>query len=179
MAVALNNAHNGNLGGIAGADAMCAAEASAAGFGGTWRAFLSSSTQQISAFFSGSATSYPVINRNSVQVKASWAAWISNGNTNWGSVDLFAFDGKEVDEGTGASPDWSDADGWHGSNADGTAHATDNCSDWTSTSGNGKNGEWDGGCSWHWSCSNHRLFKYPETHSCTSTLAVLCIRIAE
>jgi len=39
--------YNGNLGGLSGADAKCQTQADAAGLGGTWTAFLSSSTVSI------------------------------------------------------------------------------------------------------------------------------------
>lgn len=162
---ALNEAHNGNLGGIAGADALCAQQAAAAGQTGTWRAFLSSSTQNVKDLITGAAASYPVVNLNGQLMYSSWSAVFTT--STWASAagDLKTFSGKDVDEGQ-ATPDWYDARGWHGSTTAGLVNSTYTCSDWTSTTGTGYGGEWD----------FHNLLQQL-SNSCSQTLAVACVQL--
>jgi len=167
---ALNNGHNGDLGGVTGADALCNQEATANGHDGTWRAFLSSSTQQIKDFFTGDlATTKQVVTTNGDVMFNSWEHLIQTGTGSWlTSSDLIAFDGKEVDEGTGANPEWSDADAWHGTLADGSA-STLTCKDWTSSASTdkGQNSEVD---------FYHELL-LQESAYCSTFLAVICVRV--
>ncbi len=167
---ALTDGFNGNLGGVAGADALCNQQATLHGHPGTWRAFLSSSTQQVKDFFTGtSASTISVVTTTGEVMFNSWEHIFQIGTGSWlTSSDLIAFDGKEVDEGTGANPEWSDADGWTGSLADGTT-STMTCSDWTSSLSTvkGQNGEWD---------FYHELL-LQESAYCSTFLAVACVRI--
>ena len=144
---------------------LCQINAALQNKSGTWRAFLSDSNQEIKNFFSGAAASLPVHNINGQVIAASWTTLLNFGSGAWGSTDVFSFNGTEVEEAGG----WSDADAWHGSNADGSRHASATCSDWTSTSGSGAGGEWD----MHW------LFATPETNPCSGLQALGCILIAE
>jgi hypothetical protein len=90
------------------------------------------------------------------------------GGTGWPTgTSIYSFDGKLVDEATGASPDWSDADAWTGTMPDGSA-AADTCLDWTSTTGNGVSGEID---------MNH-LLNLTEYKACTTYQAVVCVKVA-
>jgi hypothetical protein len=54
--------YNGALGGLAGADAKCQASADAAGFGGSWKAWLSDSSISASSRLSQSSNPYSLIN---------------------------------------------------------------------------------------------------------------------
>ncbi len=170
VVAAQNNASTGDMGGIAGADAKCAAQATAAGKSGKWRAFLSAPGQEIRTFFSGQDYSgVPVFNIKNEQFAASWSALMGN-NGNMGGIWMYAFDGKTVDEGTGANPDWEDADGWHGSNTNGTLFAGQHCNGWSSSAAGvlGRGSELDG----------HNLLAQ-EQHTCNQNLAVMCVRYAE
>ncbi|HMR10129.1 MAG TPA: hypothetical protein PKA88_30340, partial [Polyangiaceae bacterium] len=161
---ALNEAHNGNLGGLAGADALCAAQAQTAGQTGTWKALLSSSTRNVKDLITGAATAYPVVNLNGALMYASWSAVFTQSTWNTAAGLLPTFDGNVVDEGK-TTPDWSDAHGWHGSTSTGLVGAN-TCSDWTSTTGTGATGEWD-----------FRRLLEQSSKSCTSTQAVACVQI--
>ncbi len=167
---ALNNGHTGNLNGIAGADAQCQAQAQAAGKTGTWRAFLSSTAQDVKDILPVPLQGLPIVRLDGQPLFNNWAHIWSLGSANWGnSNDIQSFDGKDVDENTGANPEWQDADAWHGSNADGTNAPSFNCNDWTSDSAavNGKNGEWD----------MHYMMYGPEIHPCNYTAAVGCVLV--
>ncbi|MCC6600011.1 MAG: DUF1554 domain-containing protein [Crocinitomicaceae bacterium] len=52
---------NGNIGGLSGADNICQTRADAASLGGTWKAWLSSSTQSVSSRFTQYATPYRLV----------------------------------------------------------------------------------------------------------------------
>jgi Collagenase NC10 and Endostatin len=162
---ALNNAHDGALGGTATADALCAAQAKATGYGGTYRAFLSSSTQNVKDLITGSDAALPVLNTHGQQLYPSWTLSFSGGS--WASGRyLYAFDGKKVDENTGAVPTWYDARGWTGSTTAGLVSPNQTCQDWTSAAGLGASGELD-----------MRRLLYTYTNSCNQTLAVVCVRV--
>lgn len=161
---ALNEAHDGNLGGIAGANALCATQAQAAGKTGTWKAFLSSSTQNVKDLITGTAAAYPVVNLNGGVMFPSWAGIFVSGTWPSSTGYLVTFDGKVVNEGQ-TVPDWSDAHGWTGSTVAGIA-TTSTCADWTSTTGSGTTGEWD---------FYHLVQSASKT--CATTVAVACVQI--
>lgn len=166
---ALNNAHNGNLNGINGADAMCQAEAAAANFTGTWKAFLSDTNQNVMDIVPVQYQNLPVKNTIGTTLWNNWSEVFTTNTWLPGSTAaLRSFDGKIVDESTGANPDWFDADGWHGSTNAGVVDGTNHCSNWTSTSGQGANGELDLGGG---------PFFYQEFTSCSTTLAVMCVLV--
>lgn len=165
---ALNEGHQGNLGGTAGADALCAQQALAAGHGGTWKAFLSSPTQNVKDLVTGAgATNLPVVNLKGENMWANWNTIFTQGTWNGTAQYIWSFSGKYVDEGQ-ASPDWSDADGWHGSLSTGAASAN-TCNNWTDNTGVylGANGEWDFGY----------MFTANENQSCSRYHAVACVRL--
>jgi collagen type XVIII alpha len=167
LLAALNEAHTGDLGGLAGADALCANQAAAAGYTGTWKAFISTSTQNLKDLITGTnASSMPVVNLQGENMWASWNAVFSNPSWNSSTSYIWTFNGNYVDEGR-ASPDWSDADGRHGSTAAGVAH-TSTCNDFTSASSSvsGANGEWDFG----------DMFN-SEVGLCSTYMAVACVRL--
>jgi hypothetical protein len=166
LMAALNNGYNGNLGGITGANTLCQNQAVAAGYSGTWKAFLSSSTQNVKDLIPVAQQTLPVVNLKGQNMYASWNTMFTQSGWNTTATYLWAFNGAFVDEGQ-ASPDWYDADGWHGSTSAGIA-TTYTCSDWTSSTGSGSNGEWD-----------FRDLLGSETSSCSSVLAVACVRMPD
>ena len=169
LLVALNHAYTGNLGGISGADNLCAKEALSAGFKGVFKAFLSGGGRLVKDLIPPCCgTKVPVVNTQGQLLYASWSQIFSS--PKWGGGwFLYTFDGKKVDEGTGAVPDWVDADHWHGSNAIGTASGGLTCLNWTSGSDlhSGTNGELD-----------MQQLLGQETWACNQTLAVVCVRVS-
>jgi len=108
--------YNGNLGGLSGADAKCQARAAAAGLGGTWAAWLSTST--VDARERIPAVEYRTTTGT---IATSDGADFYDGTLD-ANIDRDEF-------GNVAVPNI-----WTGTNNDGTK-AAGNCSDWTSTSG--------------------------------------------
>lgn len=167
LLAALNHAYTGNLGGIAGANSLCQQQASSAGYSGTWRAFLSSTTQNVKDLIPAGQATLPVLNLKGENMYASWNAIFTQSSWNGTASYLWAFNGAFVDEGQ-ANPDWSDADGWHGSMSTGVA-STNTCVDWTDgLNASGANGEWDG-----------RSLVGGETSICSRLLAVACVRMPD
>jgi hypothetical protein len=162
--VALNNGHTGNLGGLSGANSKCQTEATAAGLTGTYKAFVSTSTQNVKDLISTTSASQPVYNSQGQELFSSWTSIFTGAKWDSGE-NIYSFDGKKVDEGQGASPEWDDAVCWHGSKPDGTVHA-DTCTNWTVTTGNGAGGEVD----------LNQLMTI-QTKACTTNHAVICVRV--
>jgi hypothetical protein len=118
------NTYNGNLGGVAGANAKCQKEASAAGLPGTYSAWLSDSLgNSPSANFTQSTTPYVTSNPSLTHVAENWTQLTSG--TLEAAIQFTA---------NGAlSPYVSSSTGlyvWTGTNANGTPYNV-NCANWT------------------------------------------------
>ena len=163
----LNQGHRGNLGGVTAADALCAKQAKEAGWPGTFKAFLSDSTQNVKDLIKGGSASSHVVNTKGVVLYSHWAAIFTSSGWNK-SNQIYSFNGTLVDEGYG-SPSWSNADGWHGSNINGTVRAGFTCKDWTdfTTVEGGAAGELDEG---QWIAAVMK--------PCSSYQAVVCVQVA-
>lgn len=103
---------NGNLGGLAGADAICQAEATGLGYGGSWKALLSTSTVNAKDRLS---LVYPVIRANDGVVVATSNLWS-------GSI-------AHTVTATSAS-----VSPWTGTASDGNKTGLNYCDDWTNGS---------------------------------------------
>jgi hypothetical protein len=124
-----NPGKGGDLGGIAGADAHCAALAKAAGAGNrVWRAYLSTATEHAKDRIGTG----PWFNAKGVQVAASVADLHSDNNKL--SKENSLNEKGEVNNGRGDQPNRHDI--LTGSNLDGTAAAA-TCNNWTSNAGEG------------------------------------------
>jgi hypothetical protein len=126
------NTFTGNLGGVAGGNAKCQTEATAAGLPGIYKAWLSDSLGNDPAAtdaFTQSTVPYVMPNSNLTQVAANWSGLVSG--TLEAEID-YAANGTLLTQ-------YSQTYGvWTGTNSNGTASAQ-NCSNWTDgTSGTGK-----------------------------------------
>lgn len=161
--VALNNGYQANLGGIAGADALCQAEATKLGITKTVPAMLASSARDLIDLVPLADRNKKVVNGLGTTIYPAWNAAFVGASQ---QTDIFAFDGKEVDENMGAVPEWKDAAAWTGSGPDGLwAGAANDCAGWTSTVGDGASGEVD----------VHGLFNKLDTRPCSNYQAVICV----
>ncbi|MCA9669298.1 MAG: DUF1554 domain-containing protein [Myxococcales bacterium] len=179
---ALNEPHSGKLGGTAGADALCAQQASAAGRPGQWKALLADSNRSVQSLITGTnATTRPVITTQGVQMYANWnsiftTCGASTSTCTWPTTALlYTFAGRVIEENepqplctSSSGPNcFYDADYWHGMNKDGTV-SVDTCQNWTSETSTdyGSSGEADFQ-QWH---NNER-------NTCDQTQAVLCVQV--
>ena len=120
-----NPGSGGNLGGLAGADAHCAALAEAAGITGkTWRAYLSTSTENARDRIGAG----PWVNAAGVTIADSVDAL--HGPDNALTKDTALNEKGEVVNGRGDEPNRHDM--LTGSLPDGTVAAGQTCEDWTS-----------------------------------------------
>lgn len=157
-------AYNGNMGGLAGADAKCQQHATAANLPGTYKAWLSDGTGTPSTRFSVHST--PVVRVDGVRVVNNSAGFLS------GTL-LAAIDKTE----TGGAPSISNPNGCGGTavftntNANGTQFASNaSCTNWTSTVG--QNGaHWgvynSSGATWTSNCNGG---------SCAWTTPIYCMQ---
>ncbi|HEX2613008.1 MAG TPA: hypothetical protein VHO02_05410, partial [Fibrobacteria bacterium] len=116
---ATSQSYAGNFGGAAAADSICATLAEAALLGGKWNAFLSTNdtgalarTREVGPWFRVDRETKVFNNRTGFTVGA-----LTNIYNEYGA------------------PIPSSARAWTGTRGDGTADGTQNCSNWTSTSG--------------------------------------------
>ncbi len=124
-------AYDGNLGGLAGADAKCQALAGVARLPGTYKAFLSDSTTSASARLSRPGGAYKLV--DGTVVAADSAAFFSSTH-----ASPFLLDEKGIATG---------GEVWTGSNFSGTGSG--GCGDWTSTSGTAQVGAaWQATSQW-------------------------------
>lgn len=113
--------YNGNLGGFSGADAKCAARATAAGLSGTWKPWLSddltSATDRLNH------NSAPYLNMRGEKVADNWADLTD------GSLDMAI----RYNENNVAV----NGQAWTGSFSNGNKYFSQDCSRWTSQTGGG------------------------------------------
>jgi hypothetical protein len=131
----------GNFGGIAGADALCetlAAAADAALASKTWRAYLSTSTENARDRIGAGPwrNAAGVIIANNVAELHDQAA----GGASEANYPLNSFDTALREDGTPLPAQPVTHDILTGSNLDGTVSASGTCSDWTSNTGTTRNG---------------------------------------
>jgi hypothetical protein len=147
IAFVTSTTHNGNLGGLAGADTICTGRATAAGLPGTYVAWLSTSTVDAVSRLAGARGFV----RPDGQPFADQPSEIG-ANQIFNNLHL---DESGNDVGTDVV--------WTGTTSDGTASAN-TCSDWGLASGNGRSGSSEGGpAAWtdtaNTNCSQpHRLY---------------------
>lgn len=115
--------HTGSFGGLAGADAICAARAAAAGLSGTFMAWLSASDGAPATTFTMAAVPYALV--TGTVVASDWADLVD------GAL-MHAIDRDENGNLVGG-------DVWTGTDPSGSAVPA-TCTDWSTTSGTGQCG---------------------------------------
>ena len=153
--------YTGNLGGLAGADAKCQERANDAGLPGTYKAWLSASTNSVSERFDRSFDDFPFVRTDGVRIANNW------GDLTDGTL-LVAIDRNEFGNSGGVDRVWTNSD------ASGDSAATENdptlaCYDWTSTSGSSFIGDVTATSSRQWAlftsgpCNNqYRLYCFQQ-----------------
>jgi len=123
--------YDGNLGGLAGADAKCQARADAAALTGTFRAWLSDATGSPSTRFTRSAVA-PYVLVDGTVIAGNYTALTS------GSLE-HPIDQTETSGAPPIEPIFGHAAVWSGTSDSGTLQWNDHtCSNWTSSDGAGK-----------------------------------------
>ncbi|NUN04818.1 MAG: DUF1554 domain-containing protein [Bdellovibrio sp.] len=166
--------YDGNLGGIAGADAKCQARANAASLGGTWKAIISDSTTNAQSRMkfrtkpvydlAGRLLWNPaqgVTHSNDSYTMYIPSPFYSPGQTVVGAPTMAS--GLRTTElgGTATNETWSGSDPY------GAAVANTHCTNWSTTAGNGFVGRAD---------TVTQTWIYYTTRSCaTATLSLYCL----
>jgi hypothetical protein len=144
--------YTGNLGGVAGADMLCQQRATAAGLPGSYKAWLSDSTQAASARLTHASVPYRRVDGSLVA-------------NNW----------SDLTDGTIGSELQIDENGslhffyvWTGTTSAGTL-STPTCADWTD-SGEGTNGRWGSGG------SLDAVWTEGSTQACSTQSPIYCFQ---
>ncbi len=132
---ATSSTYNGNLGGLTGADGLCAAAAKNSGLPGTYVAWLATTTTTALSRL-GSARGWLLTNG----APFADTIGVSGGKTGIRNGQIFS--GPTFDEFGDNSSASQLATAWTGANEDGSLVSGNNCSDWTSSTSatNGLNG---------------------------------------
>lgn len=118
--------YNGNMGGLAGADALCQTAAGTAGYSGTWKALLSSSTVNAKDRVT---LVYPILRASDGIVVSSTNLWGGSLNAaiepNGGTYDTFtATVSNGVKVGNTYCDDWTNGSGGYGSESTANSYST-------------------------------------------------------
>ena len=164
----LEEAHTGDLGGVAAADGLCAQQAAQHQVPGAWKAFLSATGRDARDLVPVELRSLPVVTSGG---EVLLAAWSDLGQTvlPTSTPYLQTFSGIRVDDGA-VDPDWADADAWTGTQTDGTLAVGLTCNDWTGSANlTGVATELDIG---------GNMLTKQDINSCTRYGAVMCVASA-
>ncbi|KAL3114568.1 hypothetical protein niasHT_014375 [Heterodera trifolii] len=162
--IALNEPLLGNFGGVRGADLECYRQSRQAGFGTTFRAFVSSRVQDLNKIvYAEDRQHTPVVNLAGERLFDSWHGVFDGGAH--AHVPLYTFDRRNVFD----HHDWSDRWLWHGSSSGGLRSLT-YCAEWRSAEPT----SFGMASPLH---SRHALTDQSREMPCNRRLAVLCVEV--
>ncbi|XP_078080179.1 uncharacterized protein LOC144500714 isoform X4 [Mustelus asterias] len=161
--VALNAPLTGIMAGIRGADLQCFQQAQESGLRGTFRAFLTSSNQDLISIVKRSdRTSVPIVNLKGEMLFYNWDTLFSGAGGHFNpKVPIYSFSGENIM----ADSTWPRKLVWHGSSTRGIRVSDNNCHEWRR--GFGAKGLAT-------SLMNGKLLEQ-HSYGCTNALIVLCI----
>ncbi|PVD38743.1 hypothetical protein C0Q70_01365 [Pomacea canaliculata] len=154
----------GYMRGIRGADYQCHRQARASGMRGTYRAFLSSNTQNLdSIVYYSRDRQIPIINKEGQKLFESWESLVNGAGAYFNSsAPIYSFSGKSIMNDSA----WPQKIVWHGSNMKGSKMDEKFCQEWHSQNGNTMGlGS---------SLMKHMLLDQSE-YTCNNAFIVLCI----
>jgi collagen type XVIII alpha len=162
--IALNRPLSGKLRGIRGIDYECYKEARLSGLRGTYRGFISSSTQDLKSIIHYSRDrQLPIVNKEGQILFDSWDKMVDGSGAFFNSnTPIYSFSGKNIL----TDRRWPQKYIWHGSSRTGSMKEGRSCDKWHSKSPN-----YMGRAS---SLSNAKLLEEGD-YTCDNSFAVLCI----
>jgi len=161
--IALNYPILGRIKGIGGADTLCYNQAKRAGLHGTYRAFLSSSDQDLRSVVSRRAQNdYPVLNAMDEVIFKSWNSIFQYGGSMIDPDLIYSFERRQIMN----DARWPLKVVLHGSYEDGRMNRMHNCANWH-TSNNAVTG-------YASDLMNGKLLEH-HPYSCKSQFVVLCV----
>ncbi|KAJ7313561.1 hypothetical protein JRQ81_005051 [Phrynocephalus forsythii] len=135
--VALNVPLTGDMNGIGGADFQCYRQSQEAKLRGTFRAFLSSSTQSLVSIVKRTDRNLPVVNLKASDtgqlLAKSWnSLFDKDGTSHFNSMGnpIYTFNGRNVM----MEPMWTSKAAWHGAKQQGGSSRNQDCQDWRTAS---------------------------------------------
>uniref|UniRef100_A0A3B3DLN1 Collagenase NC10/endostatin domain-containing protein n=1 Tax=Oryzias melastigma TaxID=30732 RepID=A0A3B3DLN1_ORYME len=160
--VALNTPQTGSMRGLIGVDAMCYKQAQAIKLKGTFRAFLSSTLQDLySIVHSAQRSGVPIVNLKDEVLFDSWTDMFKDRRMNE-NVSIYSFDGKDVLR----DDTWREKMVWHGSTREGQRDVNHMCESWRVS---------DQAVTGMAASLLRGSFTQQSPSSCSSSYAVLCI----
>ncbi|XP_042326997.1 collagen alpha-1(XV) chain-like isoform X2 [Sceloporus undulatus] len=131
--VALNTPLTGAMNGIAGIDLQCYRQSQEAKLHGTFRAFLSSSTQSLASIVKRTDRGLPIVNLKGQLLAKSWNSLFSkDGTYNFNTMrfPIYTFSGRNVM----MDSTWKYKSAWHGIKQRGGQSPKQDCQDWRTAS---------------------------------------------
>ncbi|XP_053116735.1 collagen alpha-1(XV) chain-like isoform X2 [Hemicordylus capensis] len=163
--VALNIPLTGHMNGIRGADLQCYQQSKEKNLNGTFRAFLSSSTQNLVSIVKRTDRGLPIVNLKGQVLAKSWNSLFSGDGASYFNsrrFPIYTFNGQNVI----TDPIWSHKAVWHGIKQWGGRSPNQDCQDWRTASRQSE------GLA---SSLARGKFLTEEKHSCSDSLIVLCV----
>ncbi|KAL8561210.1 hypothetical protein ACOMHN_024467 [Nucella lapillus] len=163
--IALNSPVSGRMRGIRGADYECHRQARRSSMRGTYRAFLSTSTQNLdSIIYYAKDRQIPIVNKEGQMLFKSWEDLVSGAGGYFNhNIPIYSFNGRDIMSDTL----WPQKIVWHGSSKKGSKVDRQACGEWHK-----RNGDSIGLGS---SLTRHMLLDQ-EPYSCNNSFIVLCIQ---
>nr|XP_028559906.1 collagen alpha-1(XV) chain-like [Podarcis muralis] len=164
--VALNIPLTGSMNGIGGVDLRCYRQSQEAKLRGTFRAFLSSSTQSLVSIVKRSDRNLPIVNLKGQLLAKSWNSLFSSAaRFNSPKSPIYTFNGRNVM----TDPMWRQKAVWHGVKQLGGQAENQDCQEWRTASSQSK------GLA---SPPAGGKFLTADAHNCSDFLVVLCVENA-
>ncbi|KAH0626857.1 hypothetical protein JD844_002114 [Phrynosoma platyrhinos] len=161
--VALNTPLTGDMNGIAGIDLQCYRQSQEAKLHGTFRAFLSSSTQSLASIVKRTDRGLPMVNLKGQLLAKSWNSLFSkDGTSNFNTMKfpIYTFSGQNVM----MNSTWKYKAAWHGIKRG--LSPNQDCQDWRTASSLSEGFA---------SPPAAGKFLTEDRHSCSDPLIVLCV----
>ncbi|MBW7954818.1 hypothetical protein H3C61_03320 [Candidatus Gracilibacteria bacterium] len=166
--------YNGNLGGVAGADAKCQSVANGASLGGNWKAFISDSTSNFVDRYTLDNTKYLYTNLGGQPIFTSGLPGFYQVSNRKNAGDFLTYNNLTYEDKSIVS---STAMYWSNNETSGKNYSSSNCTNWTLASGGaGYYGYLNyTGIDAVGNPANLYMFYYYSTYNCRTTAPLLCV----
>uniref|UniRef100_A0A8C0GW23 Collagenase NC10/endostatin domain-containing protein n=1 Tax=Chelonoidis abingdonii TaxID=106734 RepID=A0A8C0GW23_CHEAB len=164
--VALNFPLPGDMNGLSGADLQCHRQSQEAQLSSTFRAFLSSPTQNLVSIVRRTDRALPIVNLKGQRLAKSWNSLFGgDGAARFNALrfPIYTFDGRNVL----TDPSWAHKAIWHGSSPRGHRTPKEDCQGWRASLAEGFASPLTEG----------RLLA-EQRRDCSNSLVVLCVEIS-
>lgn len=164
--VALNFPLSGDMNGLSGADLQCHRQSQEAQLSSTFRAFLSSPTQNLVSIVRRTDRALPVVNLKGQRLAKTWNSLFGgDGAARFNALrfPIYTFDGRNVL----TDPSWAHKEIWHGSSPRGHRAPKEDCQGWRASLAEG-----------FASPLTEGKLLAEQRRDCSNSLVVLCMEIS-